>query len=504
MNIQLDKSSSVPLYQQMVKQIRQLIGTGALIPGDQLPPERKLARQLDVNRTTVLNAYRELKALGLIESHVGQGTVVSVAQEALGCHKGQCKEPEWNHFFSAYGNQIRDDTLGELLNIANRDNVISFAAGIANHNSGPFEETRDIVDELLMHQARQSLMLSPVEGFYSLRAAVADYMNHRGCTVLPEETLILSGSQQGIDLTARILLDPGDVVIVEEPTYFPALQIFRALGARVIGVAMDQHGMCIDSLEELLQRYHPKLIYTMPTFHNPTGRELSDARRQKLVELARQYKVLVLEDDAYASFYYDGSVRPPLKSLDQAGFVLYLSTFTKMIYPGIRVGWICASQALLRRLSAARQAEDLHTNSLAQRIVEQFLVSGKLSLHMERIRTVYRRRRDIMLQALQDHAPPGMAWTCPNGGYYVWVTLPQGVPAQQLLTLAGRQGVAFVPGNQFYAGEGGTELMRLTFTFAPEEQIRPGIKILCECVRECGRVRQQERERPFMEINPVL
>ncbi len=504
MNVQLDKLSSIPLYQQLVEQIRQLIRSGALLPGDRLPPERKLAQQLAVNRTTILNAYRELKAEGFVTSHVGQGTVVSDTGEAARLPGATHKEPEWSHFFSAYGNRIRDDSLGELLNIANREDVISFAAGIANYDAGPLADMRDIIDQLLDRQARQSLMLSPVEGFYSLRAAVANYMADRGCAVRPDEILILSGSQQGIDLTARILLDPGDVVVVEEPTYFPAIQIFRALGARVIGVPMDEHGMRMDILEELFHRHRPKFIYTMPSFHNPTGYELHDLRRQKLVDLAQQYKVLVLEDDAYGSFYYDRPAKAPLKSLDQAGYVLYLSTFTKMIYPGIRVGWLAASPALIRRLSSARQTEDLHTNSLAQRIVEQLLTSGKLALHMECIRAVYRKRRDVMLEALKVFSPAGMTWIQPHGGYYIWCMLPEGVFARPLLALAAQEGVAFVPGSQFFPGEGGAQWLRLTFTCAPEEQIRPGIEILCQCVRKLQKIQSDKQKHPITEINPVL
>ncbi|MDL2234206.1 PLP-dependent aminotransferase family protein [Ruminococcaceae bacterium OttesenSCG-928-L11] len=502
MTIRLEHNSGTPLYQQIVEQVRAMVLNGTLPAGYRLPPERKLADALSVNRTTILNAYRELKAEGLIGSHVGQGTVVLAAQESESTPPATASRPIWSHYLSDYAGQFSQFQMNDLLDFANRTDVISFATGMAAPECGPAEALRGIEERVLTEDGGQYLMHSPVEGFHSLRVEIAGYMSQRGAYCTPGEVFVTSGSQQGIELVAQALLNPGDIVVMEEPTYFPAIQVFKAMGARIMGVPVDEEGMQLSVLELLLQRYRPKLIYTVPTFHNPTGTELSMERRKWLMALSRQYRIPVVEDDAYGELRYDGTALPTLKSMDSAGLVIHLNTFSKMIYPGLRIGWVVADRKLVDTLIAIRQVVDIHTNCLSQKIVERFVASGQLGTHLETVTKAYRHKRDTMLRALRQYAPEGMRWTTPAGGYYIWVTLPPGVACDKLLHRAERHKVAFVPGTLFSTTGQETGRMRLNFTFAAEHQIEPGIRRLCEAIRET--VAQEPEGAPLVERNPIV
>lgn len=502
MKLDVNKKNNMPLYQQIVEQIRAQVLGGQLAAGYRLPPERRLAESLGVNRTTVLNAYRELKAEGLIGSHVGQGTVVLETQADCGQDRYTATdEPVWEYYFNEQTERRRDSLLGDLLNIANRPDVISFAAGVGAPGSGPFEAIRGIEAEL--EKDVRALLYSPAEGFMSFRKAICGYMEGRGCYCAPGEVMAVSGATQGIDLAARTLIDPGDVVVVEEATFFPALEVFHAAGARIMTVPMDGEGMRVDILEQLLTRYRPKLIYTIPTFHNPTGTLLPLERRKELLRLATAYKTLILEDDAYGELYYDEAPLPTLKSMDGGSRVIYLNTFSKTVYPGLRTGWVVAHKALIKQFAMARSTIDLHNNCVSQVIIERFIENGGLEKHLGQLCREYPARRDTMTDALRRYAPAGMEWTVPKGGFYLWCRLPEGVSGTALLKKASEYKVAYVPGPPFYQSGGGDGYMRLNFTFASPDEVQKGIKLLCSAVADM--LGEREYEYPAdMEINPVL
>jgi DNA-binding transcriptional MocR family regulator len=505
MELTIDRDSRTPFYMQIYAQIRGQILSGALIPGYRLPPERKLAERLLVNRTTVLGAYRELKAEGLIEARVGNGTVVCAVPDTSPDGRGDAaKEPAWNQIFSRYSGRFDSGLLGELLELANRTDVISFATGIASPESGPREALEGIEREIASGKDDQALLHTPTQGLASMREAVRGLMQRRGLTCQTDEIMMLSGSQQGIDLAARVLVDPGDLVVVEEPTYFPAITVFKTAGARVIGVPVDDGGMRIDVLEQLLSRYRPKLIYTVPTFQNPTGTELRPERRKRLVELAYRHHVLLLEDDAYGDLCYEGNLLPTLKSFDSDGYVIYLSTFSKNIYSGLRLGWIIAHKRIIKEFSAVKQLMDLHPNSLSQWIVERFIRTGNLEAHVKKICGEYQRKRDLMADALSRHAPQGMTWNLPRGGYYIWCGLPEGVSANRLIAKAAEYKVAFVPGSPFYVSGEPEDHIRLNFTFAPISEIDEGIRRLCAAIGELMNEKHSGRKATATEIKPVV
>lgn len=505
MKIIIDREVKTPVYMQIFEQIRRQILSGEIPPGYRLPPERKLAVSLGVNRTTVLNAYRELKAEGLVGSKVGNGTVVlSNPDEEMTALGDKSQEPLWNQIFSQYSNNFNSYLVKDLLMIASRKDLISFATGIASPESGPIEVLEGIEQELVSNRNFKALLHTPTEGFTSLREAICGLMQKRGVYCETDEVMLLSGSQQGIDIAARILLDPGDVVVVEEPSFFQAIQVFKTMGARIIGVPIDDKGMRVDILEQLLQRYKPKLIYTIPTFQNPTGVEMEFERRKRLMELAYKHRVMILEDDAYGDLCYDGHSLPLLKSMDNEGYVIYLGTFSKSVYSGLRLGWITAHKNVIKKYAAVKQVMDLHPNSLSQWIIERFITSGSFDVHMSKMCKEYRVRRDAMNDALLKYAPSDLIWNKPRGGYYIWCKLPKGVSAAKLVKKAAEHKVAFVPGNPFFVSGHGDEFIRLNFTFVPFEDIELGIKRLCAAIKELMENKDFDEIYSDIEINPIV
>ncbi|MDP4179759.1 MAG: PLP-dependent aminotransferase family protein [Bacillota bacterium] len=504
MRILIDKESNEPFYIQIFEQIRRQILSGELLPGYRLPPERKFAQSLGVNRSTILNAYRELKAEGLVGSRVGAGTVVLSDIQGDSDPQNEAQEPIWNQIFSQYSNGFDSFFVKELLTLASRKDVISFATGIAAPESGPIEAFEGIEQELLEKKDFRALFHTPTEGFTTLREALCGLMRRRGVYCRYEDVILLSGSQQGIDIISRVILDPGDIVVVEEPSFFPAIQAFKATGARVIGVPIDDKGMKIDVLEQLLHRYRPKLIYTMPTYQNPSGVDMGLERRRRIIELANTYKVLIMEDDAYGELCYEGHQLPILKSMDNNGYVIYLSTFSKNVYAGLRLGWMVAHKRIIKRVAAAKQIIDLHSSSLSQWIIERFITNGGLEAHMIKVCREYKLKRDVMLDALSKYAPSDLIWNTPKGGYYIWCKLPQGVSASELVSKAAERKVVFVPGTSFFTSDQGDDHIRLNFTYAPVKDIKPGISRLCEAIKDLAQNKVSSEAYIDMEINPIV
>ena len=503
MKIQVDKTKKIPLYKQIVEQIQAQITSGEIPDGFQFPSERQLADALGVNRTTVLNAYKELKADGLMASHVGRGTVAVSTAGEYPVKTIYQKEPIWEFLYSDYLKNHEPFDVNKYLEIANQKDVISFAAGIASFENLPTQAFEGIEAELLSRQ--KELLVSPVAGFFSLRKVISTYMQKRSCFCQPSEIMVLSGSQQGIDLITRAFINPGDLILIEEPSFFPAIQSFRAAGAKIMAVPMENDGMDMEILEQLLSRYRPKFLYTMPAYHNPTGICMSLAKRIRLLELVNKYGIPVLEDDPYGELYFEGQPLSPLKSMDKNGYVMYLSTFSKTISPGLRLGWICTGKKLIHQLCNIRQLADLHSNCISQQVVERFIVSGGMADYLTLIRREYKERRDIMAEALDRYAPPGLSWNIPTGGYYLWCTLPEGVSAEALAQKAAAGGVAILPGMPSYlVTRKGEAHVRLNYTFPAKNRISEGIRLLCEAIRELLRLSKEAAWPAENEINPIL
>lgn len=486
MNLIINRDVDTPIYLQVKKQIQDMIHSGTLREGFKLPPERKLAESLGINRSTVLKAYQELKADGLIGSHVGKGTeVLRQPIDYPSASEKQVYPIYWNQFFNSIPVSSGDRIIADIMEINSRENIISFAAGIPSPDLYPVRIMEKIHMELYKSSGYEIFLHGPVDGHYPLRESISKMLSDKGIISGPREIMILSGSQQGIDLASRVFLSPDDVVFVEEPTYLGAIQIFRNHGARIIGVPIDSDGMRVDILESLLGRYKPKFIYTIPTFQNPSGAVMSMERRYKLLELAYSYQVPILEDDPYGELRYEGKFLPPLKSIDSHGYVMYLSTFSKTVFLGLRIGWLSAPPQVISRFSLSKQASDLHANTLSQWLFDSFLRNGLYRGHIDMVCKEYTRKRDIMLNALEKYKVPDMSWNNPNGGFYIWLKVPDRINLSKLLAQAAAKGVAFVPGEAFYPNGGQMgNYIRLNFSFPKAEQIETGIKKLMEGVKE--------------------
>jgi DNA-binding transcriptional MocR family regulator len=503
--IQLDRSSSTPLYQQICRTLREAILSGELAEGTRLPTERALAQELHVNRTTVMNAYNELASEGLIEGHVGRGTLVRRSYRRELDEPFESEYPTWllglaEGEHALLGPDAR--VLGEIASMGERKEIISFASGTPAPDLLPAEIVRDIVDEALVDARQQALGYCPVEGLHSLRREIAARMRRRGVAVDVQHILILSGSTQGIGLISRFLLNPGDEVVVEIPTYLGAIHTFRALGAKVIGVPVDNEGMRVDLLESILARRQPRFIYTSPTFHNPTGTVLSQERRRRLLTLTRRYQIPIVEDDAYGEVYFEGHEVQPLKAMDRHEQVLYLSTYSKILAPGLRVAWLVAPAAMIERLSLHKQVFDLNTNALGQWIVSEALRRHLLDDHLATIRQRYQQKRNRMLAAIEQYWPSETRVNYPQGGFHLWCRLPGDMRARMLLREATNERVAFVIGEPFHIDGGGHQHIRLSYASPEEATITEGIHRIGDAMRRIQE-RRSQREEPVERL-PVL
>jgi len=383
---------------------------------------------------------------------------------------------------------MKSSAMRDLMAITERPEVISLAGGLPDTSTFP-AELYSRVQAQVARSAARALQYGPTEGLSVVKACIAEVMEAEGTRVDADDVLVTTGGQQVIDLVCKTLIDPGDVIVAEAPTYPGAVPAFSAYEADVVQVTMDADGMRVDELEELLDRLEregrrPKFIYTVPTFQNPAGVTLSLPRRERLARLAAERELLVLEDNPYGLLRYEGEPLPTLYSLDGGRFVIYLGTFSKILSPGIRLGWAVAPRPVLEKMNLGKQGADLCSSSLTQLFVASYFQAGSWRRYVAELSDLYRRRRDVMLDALAEHLPPEARWTRPEGGMFVWVTLPDYIDTTDLLARALREDVAFVPGRAAYLdGRGGSE-MRLNFSGVSEDEIREGVRRIGKVVRE--------------------
>ncbi len=506
--IQLDRTRGIPLYKQIHQALREAILSGALAEGTRLPTERALARELEINRTTVMNAYNELASEGLVEGHVGRGTMVKRSYYDAD-EQVEEEMPSWLFGIAANEEvQPGPDTLAvdEIVSMSEQREIISFGPAAPSRDLFPAETLSEILVDGLANERQSLLDYCPVEGLQSLRRGIAARMRKQGIAIDLQNILILSGSTQGIGLISRMLLHAGDEVVVEIPTYLGALQTFRALGARVIGVPLDNDGMRIDLLESILTRRSPRLIYTQPNFHNPTGVVMSPERRRRLLLLARRYQVPIVEDDAYGDIYFEGKRPQPLKALDTHGHVLYISTFSKILAPGLRVAWLAAPRPMIERLSLHKQIFDLNTGAIGQWAVAEFLHRGLLDEHLAMLRQSYAKKRDRMLEAINTYWPSDVRVNHPLGGFHLWCRLPGDVRARVLLREAAQKQVTFVIGEPFHIDGGGHQYIRLSYASCEEQYIEEGIQRIGEAIKsiQARRISREERDNTHIERMPMV
>ncbi len=499
MNIPLDRDKPVPLARQIETHLERLIREGLLVPGMKLPATRELAETLGVNRETVVMAYEELVASGWARAHVGQGTFVGPRANGHAGAGGDARPAaptgeapaavDWSALFSRSARIVADEE-GRRRAVApgaGGPGVISFAGGMPDSAMFPTDAFRRVLNQVVRDEGESLLQYYPAAGYPPLRRYLATYLLRYGLEARPDEILIVNGSQQGFDLIARTLIDAGDFVAVEEPTYPRALQVFRSFGAQLLAVPWGADGPRVEAFERLLERHAPKFFYCQPAAHNPTGQTMTRDTRRRLLAAAARHHVPIVEDGFDGSVYYGERPPGPLKAEDRDGLVIYIGTFSKILFPGLRLGWLVGPPAVRERLLAAKQLTDLHTSGLIQAAVHRFCERRLLDRHATRVVREYGRRRALLLTALARRMPEGVAWTEPRGGFSLLVTLPAGLSAAALLPRALERGVAFTPGAPFFVAGGGDRALRLSFSSVPGQKIDEGVRRLAETIREMSR-----------------
>ncbi|HZY44309.1 MAG TPA: PLP-dependent aminotransferase family protein [Anaerolineae bacterium] len=400
----------------------------------------------------------------------------------------------WAERYALRTHTMSSSAIRELLKLTQQPDIISFAGGLPAPELFPIEEVKAACDVVLSETGSQSLQYSTTEGYPPLRELLVRHMARYGIKVDIDNIVITSGSQQALDLIGKLLINPGDRVLTENPTYLGALQAFSAYQAQYVTVPIDDDGLQVGRLEAAL-RVGPKFMYILPNFQNPAGVTLSATRRYDLIALAEQYGIPIIEDDPYGQLRYEGDHIKPLVVLDSeylecsdnggySGNVIYTSTFSKTLAPGLRLGWVVAPKDVVAKLVMMKQGTDLHTSTFDQMVACEVAHGGFLDRHIKTIREVYHHRRDVMLNALEKKMPDGVKWTRPLGGLFLWVTLPESIAAVDLLKDAIKEKVAFVPGDAFHPNGGGRNTMRLNFSNAGDEMIEEGIRRMSLAIKQ--------------------
>lgn len=486
MRIPIDRKSDMPLYRQIEQYLRHGILTGSLVAGTRLPAARQLARDLGVNRITVENAYSELETDNLIYGRVGSGTFVSppTSYPPLPVQSPGAPWPLWQQEIQSRMGLLRSSLASNLQNNGKHPATINFAGGIGDAHLFPGNDFRKVIQSVMRRDGQEALDYGDRRGYAPLRETIARILASQGIQTHADNVLITAGSQQALSLAAQLVLRPGDVILIEDPTYAGALDLFRSLGYKVVGIPVDERGLQVENLEKILQLHHPKLIYTIPNFQNPTGTNLSGSRRRQLITLADRYNVPILEDDFVGDLRYEGRALPALKALDPGGRVIYVSTFSKMLMPGLRVGFLVVDGPVYESLLNFKRVNDLATSNLIQRALEAYVTVGRYQAHLRRTILIYRKRRDAMLQSIRTHLPDGVQVLPPQGGLFAWLRLPDQISAEQLLPFALEEGVAYSPGSLYYIDPAeGADFMRLNFTMQPPEEIDEGIRRLGKAIQ---------------------
>lgn len=381
---------------------------------------------------------------------------------------------------------LKASEIRELLALTADPSIISFAGGLPAAELFPIDKWIEASNKVMKNNGAAALQYGPTDGYARLREHCVTRMEKVGCKdVKPEDIQILSGSQQGLDFVPRIFIDPGDYIVVESPTYLGALNAFKAYEPRFLQVALDEDGMILEDLEKQLKSHdNVKFIYVISDFQNPSGKTWTLERRKGLIELANKYDVMVLEDNPYGELRFEGEIQPSLRSLDTENRVIFMGTFSKIFSPGIRVGWFNAAPEVLEKFNMVKQGADLQTSTTTQMILSQFLDDNDLEAHIDKIIEVYGKRKNVMVDAMKKYFPEKVTYTNPEGGLFLWVTLPEGLNARDIAVKAIEKKVAFVPGGAFYPDSPEENHFRLNYSCMPEDKIEEGIKRLGEVLHE--------------------
>ncbi len=481
--ISLDPGSSVPLYKQLADSVSTLIALGSMQAGQKLPPTRELAGQLGLNRTTVSAAYTLLEQSGVIKGHVGRGSFVAprLNQSESHLRNTSAQPKDWTAILPPL-----ESAFPPAHNVE-----ISFASSRPAQHEFPLTAFRRLSKQVIdSPEAAEILQLGSPYGYAPLRRYLMDDAAAAGIARLGDDLMVTNGCQQALDLVARLFVSTsspgsnGARVVLEDPGYHGMLRVFSRAGADLLPVAVDQSGMDVEALEETVRRQSPRLVVVTPSFQNPTGATLALERRRRIVSLAQRYGFVLVENDIYSELRYQGKPLPTLKELDETGNTILLRSYSKISFPGLRVGWVIAPRAVVAHLAEAKQVSDLHSDQLSQAVLLRFAESGELARHLERTRIAGAERLNAAIHALRLYLPAGAAFTRPEGGMSLWIELPAPLTAQALLSRVQERGVNFLPGRYFSARPRHERGLRISFGSLSTEEITRGIKILGQTAGE--------------------
>ena len=396
---------------------------------------------------------------------------------------------QFDNLYSQRVKHLRTSEIRELLELSQRPDVISFAGGLPSPHAFPVEEIKEIVNKVLDDNYATALQYGPTPGLSEFRKTVSEFVGNFGIEADVENVFVTVGSQQALDIAGRVFINEGDVIFVSLPTYLGAINAFLAYGAKMVGIPLDENGMRVDVLEEKIKELKAKgenlkMIYTVPTFQNPAGVELSEERRKEMLEIAERYNLLIVEDEPYSLLRFEGKPLKPIKSMDREGNVIYMATFSKIMSPGFRLAYVVAEKEIARKMVIAKQSMDLCTPTFTQVIGKHYIENGYLHNRVNKIVDMYRRKRDIMLDAMEEYFPSGCEWRKPQGGMFLWVELPHHINTVEMLNDAIKEKVAYVHGRAFHVDGGGINSMRLNFTNPDDEVIEEGVKRLAKVIKD--------------------
>ncbi len=482
--INIDKGNKQPLFQQVFEQLKQMIESGILRPNEQLPSTRKLAELLGVHRTTIYRAYEELWAAGYIEATTGSYSRVrqrNLQKDHLA--QGNNSLIDWPDLISRTTNHL-PEIHALRRNVDSR--IIDFAPLSPDSDLLPIEDFRRCINQMLLNEKADLLQYGSPLGYQPLREYLASQMRQHGISTQTGEIMLTNGMQNGIDLVFRALTNPGDVIITESPTYKSVLYLTSYLGLKVTGIPMTAEGINLEILESELKKSRPKLIYTMPTFQNPTGISTSQTHREQLLALCEKYRVPLVEDGFEEEMKYFGKAVLPLKSMDKNQVVIYLGTFSKVLFPGVRVGWIVAPPVLIEKMGSMKYVSELSGSPLIQASVYQFCQQGFYELHKKRLHRVYRKRMQATLQACREFLSQELIlWSKPDGGYLLWFSVKSSHETEEeFLNRLLTAGVNVTPGSQFFSEAPEGIHFRLSIAHRNEEEIREGIRRIAETINK--------------------
>ena len=484
--IALDPASELPFYKQLAESIRGLIDCGLIQPGEKLPATRELAGQLGLNRTTVSAAYAQLEQCGLLQGHVGRGSFVArpeMANAAPAARSTDGPALDWDEILPPL----------EPQGASARNHRISFANSRPSEHAFPLAEFRRLAREVIdSAEAADILQLGSAYGYGPLRRYLLERAVEAGTARVADDLLITNGCQQALDLLARLFAADGQKVLMEDPVYHGLSRVFQRAGAAIVPVPVDDQGVDADAVEALLHQHRPRVLVVTPNFQNPTGGTLPLERRQRIVALAQRFGVVLIENDVYGELRYEGRDLPPLKQLDETGNTILLRSYSKVSFPGLRVGWVIAPRPVISRLADAKQLCDLHSDQLSQAVLLRFAESGELARHLERTRRAGAQRLRAALSACTHYLPQGAKFTRPEGGMNFWIELPAPLTAQALLPRVEEQGVTFLPGSFFSAGRPHPRGIRISFGSLDADEIRQGLRVIGEAARAALKTAESE------------